>query len=701
MENDTFLRKVVLKLIQFKELIYWVSLLMYLEILIRVIDHSSLFSLGIVFTLLFDSFFAVIFTVMIKLIKNRKVKRFVRFFITLILIVLFLAQLTYFQIMKTYFTSYSAENTGKVLEFADIAISTMIGNWYDVLLMILPLPLLLSYYFRKNKVLEVQGVDAKMPNTKSIIILLIFACSCHMLGIGLLQVTSKEENSAYNLYYNVHFPEYAVDNLGLITYMRIDIQRRLFKWEPRLNADLDELVVEIPTIRDENNSTEENTEIPEATAISSEATETSEVPETTQISYNMMDINFDDMIASEKDDTIVEMHQYFKSLAPTPKNASTGKYRGYNLILITAEGFSHLAVSEALTPTLYKMMHEGVYFENFYTPIWGVSTSDGEYVATTGLIPKSGVWSYKRSSNNAMPFALGKQLRNDGYTTQAYHDHTYTYYDRNLSHPNMGYDYKGVGNGLELTKSWPESDLEMMEVTFPEYGFKSPFHTYYMTVSGHMFYDFNGNAMSAKNYELVKDLHYSQHVKAYLACQIELEKALTYLMEQLEKSGQLEHTLIAISADHYPYGLTKEEMEELAGHAIDDNFELYKNAFILYNSQMTPEVYSSPASSLDILPTLSNLMGLTFDSRLLMGRDLFSDTQPLVIFSNRSFITNEGSYNTKNGKFLQNENQPVFDEATIKAYRKQISNIINAKFYYSAKILEKDYYRLVFNNNSN
>ncbi|GAB6106511.1 LTA synthase family protein [Fusibacter bizertensis] len=700
MENDTFRRKVVLKLIQFKELIYWVSLLMYLEILIRIIDHSSLFSLGIVFTLLFDSFFAVIFTVMIKGIKNRKVKRFVRFFITLILIVLFLAQLTYFQIMKTYFTSYSAENTGKVLEFADIAISTMIGNWYDVLLMILPLPLLLTYYFRKNKVPEIQSIDAKMPNTKSIIFLLIFACLCHMLGLGLLQVTSKEENSAYNLYYNVHFPEYAVDNLGLITYMRIDIQRRLFNWEPRLNADLDELVVEIPTIRDENNSTEENTEIPEATAINSEATETSEVPETTQISYNMMDINFDDMIASEKDDTIVEMHQYFKSLAPTPKNASTGKYRGYNLILITAEGFSHLAVSEALTPTLYKMMHEGVYFENFYTPIWGVSTSDGEYVATTGLIPKSGVWSYKRSSNNAMPFALGNQLRQDGYTTHAYHDHTYTYYDRNLSHPNMGYDYKGVGNGLELTKSWPESDLEMMEVTFPEYGFNAPFHTYYMTVSGHMFYDFNGNAMSAKNYELVKDLPYSKHVKAYLACQIELEKALANLIDQLEKSGQLAHTLIAISADHYPYGLTKEEMEELAGHVIDDNFELYKNAFILYNNQMTPEVYSSPASSLDILPTLSNLMGLTYDSRLLMGRDLFSDTPPLVIFSNRSYITNEGSYNTKNGKFLQNENQPIFDEATIKTYRKQISNIIKAKFYYSAKILEKDYYRVVFNSNS-
>ena len=43
-------------------------------------------------------------------------------------------------------------------------------------------------------------------------------------------------------------------------------------------------------------------------------------------------------------------------------------------------------------------------FDNFYTPLWGVSTSDGEYVTTTGLIPKSGVWSYSLSS------ALGKPL---------------------------------------------------------------------------------------------------------------------------------------------------------------------------------------------------------------------------------------------------------------------------------------------------
>ena len=697
MENLSFLDQIRVKIIEHIEIIYWMVLFQYLESITRIVNHSSLFSVGLVFTLLFDAVFAVLISLIIQSFKQKKTRRFMRLLVTLVVIFFFLTQLIYFQLMKTYYTSYSAGNTGKVLEFADIAISALLSNWYLILLVIMPLIALVLAYKNiiklGNSIEKSQDENRSNLTLKKVSIMIALTSICQLLGVGLLQVTSKEDNSAYNLYYNIHYPEYAVDNLGLMTYMRIDIQRRFSNWEPKLSTKIDDFIVEIPTLSTKEDIKDEDEATTESIGVIN-TTETSvEIEKPEPVAYNALKIDFDALIASETDTSVIEMHQYFKSIIPSEKNEWTGKYQGYNLILITAEGFSHLAVDENLTPTLYKLMHEGIYFENFYTPIWGVSTSDGEYVATTGLIPKSGVWSYKRSSDNSMPFALGNQLNASGYTSRAYHDHTYTYYDRHLSHPNMGYTYKGVGNGLEITKSWPESDLEMMEVTFPEFGFEHPFHTYFMTVSGHMFYDFNGNAMSARNYDRVKDLPYTEHVKAYLACQIELEKALSYLIEQLENSGQLDHTLIALSADHYPYGLTKEEMEELSGHPIDDNFELYKNAFILYNSQMVPTVYSAPASSLDILPTLSNLMGIPFDSRLMMGRDLFSDKMPLVIFNNRSFITEEGRYNAKNGKFIQNESSPKLDDDTLDAYRKQISSIIKAKFYFSTKILDEDYYR--------
>ena len=83
-------------------------------------------------------------------------------------------------------------------------------------------------------------------------------------------------------------------------------------------------------------------------------------------------------------------------------------------------------------------------------------------MALNGLLPKEGVWSFYRSSFIDMPYGLGNVFKKMGYKEiNAYHDHTYKFYDRNLSHPNLGFDYKGCGNGLEKLINcniWPESD---------------------------------------------------------------------------------------------------------------------------------------------------------------------------------------------------------------------------------------------------
>src|SRR5690606_32350718 len=139
---------------------------------------------------------------------------------------------------------------------------------------------------------------------------------------------------------------------------------------------------------------------------------------------NVMDIDFEHLRADTASETLRNAHQYFGSREPTDKNEHTGRFEGYNLIFITAEAYSHYAVDPVLTPTLHTMTHDGFHFTDFYNPVWGVSTSDGEYAATTGLIPKSGVWSMAESGSNSMPFAMGNQLRRLGYATFAYHNHT-------------------------------------------------------------------------------------------------------------------------------------------------------------------------------------------------------------------------------------------------------------------------------------
>jgi phosphoglycerol transferase MdoB-like AlkP superfamily enzyme len=297
----------------------------------------------------------------------------------------------------------------------------------------------------------------------------------------------------------------------------------------------------------------------------------------------------------------------------------------------------------------------------------------------------------RTSGSNTLPFTLGNQFRSIGYSTYAYHDHYWDYYGRDISHPNMGYDYKGRGHGLDVSDLFPESDVEMMELSIPEYVDETPFHVYYMTVSGHMNYTFLDNDMALKHQEEVSDLEYSEETLAYLACNIELDRAIEKLLDELDQAGILEDTVICLTPDHYPYGLDKSCIDELAGHEVEENFELYESTLILWAGDMEETVtVTKPCSSLDILPTLSNLFGLEYDSRLLMGRDILSDSEGLVVFSNRSFLTEHGSYNA-----LTNEFTPYDDEAVPESYARSIMDQVNDMFYYSAVVLDNDYYALL------
>ena len=390
------------------------------------------------------------------------------------------------------------------------------------------------------------------------------------------------------------------------------------------------------------------------------------------------------------------MHEYFSSQEASKKNKYTGMFKDKNLIVLVGESFSSLAIREDLTPNLYKLYKEGFQFDNFYTPIFPVSTADGEYITDTSLIPKEGVWSFLRVAGNYMPYSYANVFEKQGYSSNAYHNHTATYYERDKYIETMGYNsYLAVGTGLEDrmdTSNWPNSDYEMVKTTVDDYINNEKFMAYYMTVSGHMNYTKLGNAMVYKNWEQVKDLPYSNKAKGYLAANIELDKAVGELLSRLEQAGKLEDTVIVISGDHYPYGLTLDEINELSTFERDDKFEKFRMPFLIWSGSMKgPIKVEKIGSSLDVLPTVLNLFGAEFDSRLLMGRDILSDSDPIVIFSDRSFITDKGRYNSLTEQFTPNEGVTIEE-----GYVDKINTIIYKKYQMSRLILENDYYKHVF-----
>ena len=357
-----------------------------------------------------------------------------------------------------------------------------------------------------------------------------------------------------------------------------------------------------------------------------------------------------------------------------------------------------------LTPALYRLIHEGIYFSDYYQPAWGAGTIGGEYTNVVGLMPVNGKCMQEANQQDLF-FTIGNQLQKEGYASGAYHNNTYTYYDRNTTHTYLGYDvYVGYGNGMEngVSKNWPQSDLEMFQYIIPQYLEQSkPFSLYFMSVSGHSNYSRGGNAMSRKNYSIVEDLDYSEQLKCYIAANLELEYALQFTLNALEEAGKADDTVIVISADHYPYGLEKssawgndeEYLDELFGETCDSEFVRDQNALVIWSGcveDMNIEV-SAPTYSLDILPTLSNLFGVEYDSRLMVGRDVFSTDEAIIFFGGAgSWKTEKGTYSSRNNKFTPAEGVEVED-----GYVKRINTIVRNKISYCKNVAKYDYFNYV------
>ncbi len=580
-----------------------------------------------------------------------------------------------------------AKGTGGVLtDFSDAFFKAITGGFFAIAAMFLPF-IIFSVLIYKNFSHKI-GAQAKAT-----VLTLMFAAVFVLNITGAKIVLSNPV--MLDIYRDAYNFDNAVSSFGLITGTRLDIKYSLFG-----NPYAENFVIEEPAVLEEP----EKPDVPdEEVSLPEEETEQ-------KYGYNVLDIDFESIIANTANNALNNVHQYVSSLSGTKQNKYTGLFKGKNLILITAESFSKELIDPVLTPTLYRLYTNGFTFTDFYQPTWGGSTSTGECSIFTGLVPTSGVSSILKITEGNTDFTIGNLLINEGYFSAAYHNGTYTYYSRHLTHEKLGYtSFIGFGNGLEKginTAHWPSSDLEMMEFTISDYIDKQPFSVYYMTVSGHGFYtDFN-HPIATKNRDAVKDLPYSTTVQSYIASNLELEYALKYLVEQLEEAGIADDTVIALASDHYPYALEKGEawgnsedyLGELYGFTVTNNAERDHNAFILWSGCLENEykdlavTVDSPTYTLDILPTLCNLFGVPYDSRLLVGRDVLSDAEAIVIWPDYNWKTDLGYYDFTRKVFTPTNSGSIPD----KEYINRINNIVKNRIAYSKAVINYDYFGIVF-----
>lgn len=634
--------------------IYYFITIIYLEIIAKITITHQFFNNGLIYMIIFTIPIVLLLTIATKIF-NPKTNKILSTILLLIITLYFGTQYVYTTLFSVPFSFSSIGMADQALDFVNIIKDTLIKYWYYILAIIIPFILFIIL----NK-----KIDFNKYHKHSVISLIIMFIISYLSTFLLLIPNSNDDVSAKKLYYNVDAPSAIIDKFGVLTYTKIDIKRNLFGYES-------ELIIINPSTTNKDKEDEENIILGD----------------------NKLDIDFSSLETNNKE--IQTINNYMSKVEATNQSEYTGMFKGKNLIFILAEGFNEIAVDKDRTPTLYNMINTGFVFNNFYSPVF-LSTTGGEFQATTGLIPTQEILSLWKKEQPTISYALGNALGNIGYRAQSYHDWTYTYYKRNITMKTLGFsNYIGCGNGLEerMNCEWLPFDSEMINVTTEDYlNQDGNFVTYYVTVSGHSPYN-SGDNIAKKHYDTVESLEYSNSVKYYLASQVELDKMLETLITKLEESGELEDTVIALVGDHYPYTLSTDEMNEVSDYEKDGTIEVNRSNFILWNSEMKePIIVEKVGSQIDVLPTLLNLFGVEYDSRLIVGKDILSNCDGLAIFSNRSWVSDYGSYNSSTRKFTLKEGKELDD---INEYVKSMNTRVANAFSISKMIIDNDYYTYI------
>ena len=668
--EETFSEKVHGSRRRLAEVCFAVFSVIYEEIVLNLSTVRTMQTLYIPQVILFSAAYGILIFWIGTLFRSGRINRIIRGFLYVALCDLYGVYYFVYHTFKVFYDvntvvsggAGAAEGfTGQIIEM-----TTSPSGIMHIILFLMPFFLY---------VLFMRRIDSGEKRTAKERVLLYAATVLFALG-GIVCVHGDTMLS--RVYADEYSFQAAVADFGLMTGLRLDVEHHL---------------------RNRNNAVAFHEEPILEEAAPAEELEAPAAEQPVVYGFSKQNIDFDALIAGD-DTSAKQLDEYVRAQKPSRQNEYTGLFKGKNLIFISAEAFSAEVIDPERTPTLYRLATKGINFTDYYQPA-SAGTTGGEYENVFGLMPSEGGSSFKITSRFHNVMTMAYQLNELGYNGWAFHNNDYTFYDRNITHNNLGYSngFTGYGNGLEgeITSQWPESDLEMVEATIDEYIDAEPFNVYYMSVSGHNPYE-GGNAMTVKHWDEVKDLEgYTNAVKGYLAANMELEAAVTYLVDRLEEKGIADDTVIVIGADHFPYGLdygealnASDNLANLYGYQPANYLERDHNRLILWSGcleEEEPVIVDTPTSSLDILPTLLNLFGVEWDSRLLPGRDVFSDKMPLVFNLSYDWKTDKGTYIAGTGVFTPNEGVEVSD-----TYIESIRQIVQNRLNYCRGVLHTDYF---------
>ena len=402
-----------------------------------------------------------------------------------------------------------------------------------------------------------------------------------------------------------------------------------------------------------------------------------------------------------------KFEQYFEGKDEVQTNKYTNIFEGKNVIAIHAESMQTNAIGmtfngQEVTPTLNKLVSEGMYFSNFYSQVSVGTSSDAELTYNTSLMPTKSGTAFVSYSNRKY-ISTPSSLKEKGYYTFSMHANNADFWNRRTMHQSLGYDrfyskadYKIneediIGLGLN-DKSFFEQSVEKIKKINKKheswYGLLIMLtnHTPFSDVEKYGEFpvdiketvpDEFGNPVEV-TYPYMEGTKLGNYFKSYHYA----DQALGEFIQKLDEEGLLENTVLVIYGDHDArlskkdynllYNYDKENDEILDED--DPNYKEYdsyqyelgrKVPFIIWTKDMDGTEMNKEVTNVmgmyDVMPTLGNMLG--FYNKYQLGHDIFTIKENnIVVFPNGNWVTNKVYYNSQKGEYLSLTGEAISED---------------------------------------
>ncbi|MGN1353108.1 MAG: LTA synthase family protein [Bacilli bacterium] len=633
-----------------------------IELIFKGVNHQNVLTISTI-RILFSTIILSLIISYIELYLNERKTKTINILLVTIISFYTILQAGFNNFIGVYISFNVSSQAGAVTSYLFDFLKSFYWYYY---LIFLPLILLIIYYeLIKRNIIKIKIINNfnKLEFTlKTISLLLVFGFFYHVtLSLDIFQ-NKLQAISNKDLFNNPSNPSLAIREFGSTMFAILDI-KNVFSEPTVINKD--------------NNNLKEN-------------------------NYNLDDSKWLELINSEEDLSLNYLNEYFINNTYTGKNSYTGLFEDKNLIVIMMESVNDIFINEDLYPNFYKLLNEGYYFKNNYSPRNSCATGNNELSGMIGLYSIYNKCTANTYSSNLYPNSIFNLFNNKGYKTTSMHNYTERYYARREIHTNMGskryFDVDDLGLTYDTKdEEWSSDEdfLKQVVKILNSYSKNDKFMTWLTTVTSHQPY---GSSTYGDKYLYLFDGEeyddYNIKLKRYMSKLKVLDDGLGVLLEGLEKQDKLDDTVIILYGDHYPYGLANNILESALPYSIEERYENERVPFVIWSNDIEATTYTEYTSYVNLLPTVANLFNLDYDSRFSTGQDLFSNKyESITIFADGSWKNEYAFYNASNDNITYYTDKTYTIEEII-----AINEKVNNKIKYSNLAIQHDYFNYLYKN---